>query len=173
MKKKKNERREERNDVQNQGKYGYFSIVIHRARISNYNDGRERIWPGVSVSACAKNSQDEHRRRWCGFPYSLPSKIERRNDLSPSLARVRNYSFSETWTILLHPHRSPTVELALVVAKVAAGVSEKEEKKGSRMRKGRKSEDCRRAGLNLIQTASCEDKLGCLSAIYILAMYKG
>lgn len=50
------------------GKYGYFSIVIHRARISNYNDGWEK-GPGparLSVLACAKNSRDEDRgsRRW-------------------------------------------------------------------------------------------------------------
>lgn len=44
------------------GKYGYFSIVIHRARISNYDvTGRERtVGPVLSVLACAKNSQNEN-----------------------------------------------------------------------------------------------------------------
>lgn len=51
-------------------------------------------------------------------------------------------------TILLHPHRSPTVELALVVAKVAAGVFE-ETARGFRAR----------ADLNLIQTERLGDKL--------------
>lgn len=44
------------------GKYGYFSIVIHRARISNYNDGWGKGLARLSVQsmlACAKNSQDE------------------------------------------------------------------------------------------------------------------
>lgn len=33
------------------GKYGYFSIVIHRARISNYNDGWEK---GPAGAICAR-----------------------------------------------------------------------------------------------------------------------
>lgn len=81
-------------------KYGYFSIVIHRARISNYNDGWKE-WDGrrcgrrrrLSVLGCAKNSQDEEdeiasmaRRR--GFHVHSPRAEEDRawrNDLSPSL----------------------------------------------------------------------------------------
>lgn len=118
------------------GKYGYFSIVIHRARISNYNDGWEK-GPGparLSVLACAKNSQDEDVALVDGGAASriLRPRIERRNDLSPS---PRTCTPGEIIlfpkrgpTILLHPHRSPTVELALVVAKVAAGVFEEAER---------------------------------------------
>lgn len=104
------------------------------------------------------------------FPSS--AKIERRNDLSPSFARACEIILfpKRGPTILLHPHRSPTVELALVVAKVAAGVFEKGEEK---------QEDEEKQGLQTSRSesnsnrASCEDKLGCLSTIYVLAMYKG
>lgn len=54
-------------------------------------------------------------------------------------------------TILLHPHRSPTVELALVVAKVAARC----------LRGGGVRRSCARADLNLIQTERLGDKLDC------------
>jgi len=70
------------------------------------------------------------------FPYSvLSARIERCNDLSPSPPYVHPGEIilfpKRGPTILLHPHRSPTVELALVVAKVAAGVFE-EAKRGLR-----------------------------------------
>lgn len=61
--KKEDERRKSgREDV---GKYGYFTIVIHRARISNYNDGQSgggkgrKVPARLSVLGCAKNSRDE------------------------------------------------------------------------------------------------------------------
>lgn len=85
------------------GKYGYFSIVIHRARISNYNDGWEKGPARLSVLACAKNSQDEDVALVDGGAASriLRPRIERGAMIYhrlPVRAPRRNYSFSETWT---------------------------------------------------------------------------
>lgn len=70
------------------GKYGYFSIVIHRARISNYNDGWEK-GPARPGYLCSPVRKIRRTRTWLvdgGAAASriLRPRIERRNDLSPS-----------------------------------------------------------------------------------------
>jgi len=53
--KKKKERKRARRKKRRGKKYGYFSIVIHRARISNYNDGwGKRLAPSICVCLCEK-----------------------------------------------------------------------------------------------------------------------
>lgn len=87
------------------GKYGYFSIVIHRARISNYNDGWEK-GPARPGYLCSPVRKIRRTRTWLSSMVAarLPVFSARGSSGAmiyhrlPIRAPRRNYSFSETWT---------------------------------------------------------------------------
>lgn len=106
MKKKEDEggTRERKETVKKtRGKYGYFSIVIHRARISNYDvTGRERTRPGlICAHLCEKFAG--RGRGWpvdggAAPPYSSRGSSDAMIYHRLPVRARRNYSFSETWT---------------------------------------------------------------------------